>query len=703
MIFDKSKFIDQFKTETVEHLEKLELGLVKLERAPGDKELLNSLMREAHTIKGSATMMGYKRISDIAHTVEDAFQKLLEGSLDITAGHYTALFKCLDAIKAFLDDKLLWEDKGIEYPFAEKLRHEVSAMFGVEPSSEAETVIFEALPPKHAAVLDARPAGGAKETSIRVDIEKLDKLMNLSGEQLISRLRLDELINILANKVKSREDLEDAFGAILADLKKVNKNIDSVTSSIQSEVMDVRMVPISALFNVFPRAMRNLAQAKHKEIDFEIKGEETTLDKAIIEEMKDPVMHLLRNAIDHGIELPEARKAKNKPPLGKVALSAYQVGAQVVIEVSDDGRGIDVEKVKEIALAKKLIAKDRLDEMVDDQIIQFIFTPGFSTSKDVTETSGRGVGLDVVRASIGALKGIIDVVSKADTGTRFIMKLPLTLAVTESLIVAAGDEVFAIPIERVAETVRVNPDGIRSVEGRDAITVRGHILPLVKLNSIFNLPAKGIVERAFIPVIIVQSAEKKVGLLVDRLLGRQEIVGKAIGEPLGKIKNIAGATIMGDGRVVLILDIPSIISFGEGLIMNKAAASPGRPAKTKKKKTILLAEDSMSTAMLEKNILESVGYSVVIARDGREALERAAHEKFDLIISDILMPRMDGFELTTRLKKDKFYKDIPIIIVTTRESDADKRRGLECGADAYLLKSEFTSDTLLDTIERLVG
>jgi CheY-like chemotaxis protein/chemotaxis signal transduction protein len=307
-----------------------------------------------------------------------------------------------------------------------------------------------------------------------------------------------------------------------------------------------------------------------------------------------------------------------------------------------------------------------------------------------------------VRENISKLKGIVEVDSKPGQGSRFILKLPLTLGITESLFVACGNETFSLPIENVIETIRVNQGEIQTVEGKEVITLRGQILPLVRLNDVFNLSQRGIVEKKLFLVVIVQSVEKRIGLMVDQLLGRQEIVRKNLGEPLRNVRGISGATIIGDGRVILILDIPQIIENAESVMVRKVQI-PSGPAPAKKRKAILLVEDTLSTAMLEKNILESAGFSVVIARDGNEAVEKASQERFDLVITDILMPRMDGFELTLRLKKDHLYKDVPIIIVTTRESDADKRRGLEAGAEAYILKSEFTSEGLLETIERLIG
>ena len=701
MGFDKSKFIAQFKSETHEHIQKLNEGLLKLEKNVQDKALLEVMMRESHSIKGSAAMMGYKRISDIAHCMESGLQKALEGAMILGKDHFDALFKAVDSIPPLLEDKLTWESKGIARPYVDNLCEELTSVF---LSGTKKVVRPKEKQPEKS---DIPQTMLVPEESLRVEINKLDKLMNLSGELTVSKIRLDELVKVITNKAELQCAANDSMTVFIKELNKINENISSVSSSIQDEVMKVRMVPVSYLFNLFPRAMRDLAQKAGKDINIEIRGEETHLDKTIIDEMKDPIMHILRNAVDHGIESPEERVKKKKNQTATVSLNAYQVGSQVVIEVADDGRGIDIEKVKEKVIKRNLISKDKVDSMVDEQVFQILFLPGFSTKDEVTETSGRGVGLDVVAECLAKLKGTVEVISRRDFGTKFVMKMPLTLAITECLIISAGIDVFAIPIDTVVETIRIGLDDIKTVESREVITVRGQIMPLVRIGDIFNLAAKGIVEKKFFSAVVVQAVERRLALLVDELRGRQDIVNKALGEPLKKIRYISGATILGDGSVILIVDVPSIInSFEGGVVIKKQPLLQVKDAQLsarKRRKTILLAEDAMSTAMLEKNILESAGFSVVIARDGQEAMEKSSQEKFDLVITDILMPRVDGFELTEQLRKDKLYKDVPIIIVTTRESDSDKRRGLEAGADAYILKSEFTSEGLLNTIERLIG
>jgi len=698
MPFDKSKFIEQFKSETKEHVQKLSQGFLKLETHGVNKTFLEVLMREAHTIKGSATMMGYKRISEIAHKIEDGFDKAMKKKVKVRKWNFDTLFKCLDTIEALLEDKVTWEAKGIDRPFVENLCGEIDRMFFGKPAkSKAKTTS-----PARDFSTDAQEA--SLERSIRVNTDRLNKLINLSSELVVSKIRMNELVSNLIEKTDSKEERSAGISVLTKDLKAVCDNISISSANIRTEIMNVRMVPVSHLFDIFPRAMRDLAHRKGKDIEFEITGGDTELDKGILDEMKSPIMHLLRNSVDHGIESAKERKRGKKPHSGKLFLRAYQKGSQIIIEVSDDGRGIDPVMVKERAKAKGIVRGEKIGEMIDAQIVQLIFSPGFSTKDNVSETSGRGVGLDVVRERVAALKGIVEVSSKVGEGTTFIIKLPLTLAVTESLLVAAGNETFAVPIDMIVETRRVSPKDIKTVEAKEAITVKGHILPLVRISQLFDVAEKGIVERRFFSVVVVQFVEKKLALLVDGLIGRQEIVSKRLGAPLGNVKNIAGATIVGSGKVVLILDVPSIIESAEGFVLRRTAARvlPAKSAE-KKRKTILLAEDVLSTAMLEKNILESAGFSVVIARNGEEALKTALQERFDLIITDVLMPKMDGFELTKKLKKDKFYKEVPVIIVTTRETDADKRRGLEAGADAYILKSEFTGEGLLDIIERMIG
>jgi len=709
MPMDRSKYLEQYKAEAREHIQNITNGLLKLERSPRDRDLTDYLMRETHTIKGTSMMMGYKRVADIAHAIEDGLQSALDRQGELAKAQFDIMLKGLDAMEPLLEDKLTWEENGVDRPFVEKICRVIKDVFAgtpVDPESivmpkTASQTLPEAAPAPGTPELSGSEAGKIKD-SMRVDVRKIDSLLDLSGEILVSRERVNELVRTLAQKLSDNPD--ETIARNMGELKETAYIMTALTSRMQKEMMKVRMIPVSYLFNSFPRAMRDLAFQKGKDVQLTFAGEDTQLDRNIISEIKDPLMHIVRNAIDHGLEPPEERLRKGKPAAGTILLKAFQKGSQVIVEITDDGSGINVPKVRAKAVELGLLTEKNVGSQSENQLFAILFSPHFTTQDTVSETSGRGVGLNVVSEKIRLLKGLVEVKSQPDKGTTFTIKLPLTLAVTENLIVSSGSENYAVPIHSVVETVRISAGDIRTVETKEAVSIRGHIVPLIRLKDVFQLSAKGIVEKKYFSVIVVQSAEKRLGILVDRIAGRAEIVLKALGDPLAAIPHIAGATILGDGHVILIIDVPSLIDSAQGI--DSASVRPAeRSARHKiaRKKTILLAEDTLSTAVLEKNVLESVGYLVVLAKDGWEAFEKVKRESFDLVITDVLMPRVNGFELTEKIKKDPAYKSIPVIIVTTRESEADKRRGLEAGADAYILKSEFTAEGLLDTIEGLIG
>lgn len=594
MPFDKSQFLDGFKIEVREHLQQISEGLLKLEKNPNDRGLLEFLMREAHTIKGAARMMGYKRISEVASKMEDVFEGAMHGDVELTKNHFDLLLKCIDTIEPLLSDKVTWNSKGINFPYVENICKQIDEEFFGKQAEESkddkpllsvecheddvsveevssfsvETEKIEDQDPLEFQEEEAKDAplniSSIMKESVRVGVDKLDRLMNISGELFTSRMRLNDFMSHLNNINIVQMDEGQAFTELRKNFSAINESVNLLTSNLKTEVMSLRMVPIMHLFQVFPRAMRDLAYEKEKNIDLNLEGVDTQLDKTIVDEMRDPLMHILRNAIDHGIESKEERAQVNKPEMAVINLKASQKGSHVVIEISDDGRGIDIEGVKRRALENKLVSAERLNEMSTDQVYQFIFSPGFTTKNDVTDISGRGVGLDVVRDKISKFKGIIEVISIPGSGTTFILKLPLTVAITESLLVVAGDDTFVIPSDTIAEVVRISPEEIRRVEGEAAVLVGGHILSVIKLNDLFGLPTRGIVEKKFFPVVVVQSVEQKVAIWVDDILGYQEVVQKSLGDPLQNIPNISGATILGNGQVTLILDIAAIIKSVEG-------------------------------------------------------------------------------------------------------------------------------------------
>jgi len=466
-------------------------------------------------------------------------------------------------------------------------------------------------------------------------------------------------------------------------------------------VREIRLLPLSTLFEPYPRVVRDLTKERQKEVDLRIYGENTLVDKRILSAIKDPLIHLIRNAIDHGIETPEERIKIGKPKKGMIKLIARERGDKVVIEVEDDGGGMDPKMIREEAINKGMMKKEDTLALTEEASLNLIFFSGFSTKEITTELSGRGVGLDVVKQNIEATGGSVTVSSTVDKGTTFTLRVPLTLTIIRALVFEAGDETFAIPATSIEEAVKITPDEIQTVEGKEAIRFRDKTIPLVRFPALLNLEGGRIFNNKKAPVIIVNYAEEHIGFLVNSLLGEKEITIKPLGEFLKGLENLAGFTISEDGSVMPLVHVPDLFASAKSLSLGvpKVEPAPKEPARHRR---ILIVEDSFITRDMERSLLESFGYEVSEAGDGVEALERLREKPFDLIIADLQMPNMDGFELTRRLKSDEKYRDIPIVIVTTLASKEDKIKGLEAGADVYITKSEFRQEDLLDTIERLI-
>jgi len=426
----------------------------------------------------------------------------------------------------------------------------------------------------------------------------------------------------------------------------------------------------------------------------------------VLEEIKDPLVHLVRNAVDHGIEKPDEREAAGKPRVGTVTVRAYQKGSNIVVEVSDDGAGIDVEEVKRAALKSKVLPQEELEAISDEQAMQLIFASGVSTSKMITETSGRGVGMDVVRKNVEALHGHVDVDSTLGEGTITTLTLPLTLATTQELLVRVREQTFGIPISAVERIQRIEPESISTVEGKEAIIVNGQPISLVYLCDVLEMPKQ---EQALdpnekIPVVILGAGRWRIAFLVDAVVGQQESVVKSLGKQLARVRNVAGATILGTGQVIMTLNPSDLLKSARGAAgkTDIAARIARSQEQEEKRASVLVVDDALATRNLEKNILETVGYDVKVAADGVEALSILQSDGVcDVIISDVVMPNMDGFELTAAVREDAKLCNTPVILVTSLESTEDKERGLEVGADAYIVKSSFEQETLLDAVRQL--
>lgn len=602
-VFDDemAEILDSFIVETREIFDRLGQDLLVLEKGSVDNELLNCIFRAVHTVKGTSSFLGLEQMTELAHVFEDVLNKLRRGEITVSADKMDVMFEAYDIMKDLLqriEAKNLAKVDLTE--ILAKLRvigqvgmaaPDVPAIAAATPSAAkapvvasppvpatpeaapqtAETAKREstpvasiapetapapppAAPPAEQHPAAAAPAAGrAMDTTIRVDVARLDSLMNLVGELVLGRNRLTQI------SYQMNQEYETV--PISKDLSETSSQIDFITTELQMAVMKTRMVPIAKVFNKLPRLVRDLAKETGKEIAFEMFGEDTELDKSIIEELNDPLIHLMRNAADHGLESTADRRAAGKPERGTITVRAAHEGNHIVISVGDDGRGMDPEKLKAKAIEKGMITEAQAKEMPRADAFNLVFAPGFSTAAKVTNVSGRGVGMDVVRTNITKLKGIIEIESELGKGSTIVIKLPLTLAIIQALLVDVAKEVFSVPLESVLEVVRIQPRDINTINGKEVVRLRNTVLPLARLHRIMKTTGNGHGAEEWIYVVVVGLAQQRLGIVVDSLLGQKEVVIKSLGGYLGTVPGIAGSTILGDGRVIMIIDVGEMMKL----------------------------------------------------------------------------------------------------------------------------------------------
>ncbi|WRA12718.1 chemotaxis histidine kinase/response regulator CheAY2 [Helicobacter pylori] len=541
------------------------------------------------------------------------------------------------------------------------------------------------------------PSIGVEQT-VRVDVRRLDHLMNLIGELVLGKNRL---IRIYGD-VEERYDGEK----FLEELNQVVSSISAVTTDLQLAVMKTRMQPVGKVFNKFPRMVRDLSRELGKSIELIIEGEETELDKSIVEEIGDPLIHIIRNSCDHGIEPLEERRRLNKPETGKVQLSAYNEGNHIVIKISDDGKGLDPVMLKEKAIEKGVISERDAEGMSDREAFNLIFKPGFSTAKVVSNVSGRGVGMDVVKTNIEKLNGIIEIDSEVGVGTTQKLKIPLTLAIIQALLVGVQEEYYAIPLSSVLETVRISQDEIYTVDGKSVLRLRDEVLSLVRLSDIFKVDA--ILEsNSDVYVVIIGLADQKIGVIVDYLIGQEEVVIKSLGYYLKNTRGIAGATVRGDGKITLIVDVGAMMDMAKSIKVNITTLmneSENTKSKNSPSDYIVLAIDDSSTdrAIIRK-CLKPLGITLLEASNGLEGLEmlKNGDKTPDAILVDIEMPKMDGYTFASEVRKYNKFKNLPLIAVTSRVTKTDRMRGVESGMTEYITKP-YSGEYLATVVKRSI-
>ncbi|GAA7504855.1 chemotaxis histidine kinase/response regulator CheAY2 [Helicobacter pylori] len=541
------------------------------------------------------------------------------------------------------------------------------------------------------------PSIGVEQT-VRVDVRRLDHLMNLIGELVLGKNRL----------IRIYSDVEERYDGekFLEELNQVVSSISAVTTDLQLAVMKTRMQPVGKVFNKFPRMVRDLSRELGKSIELIIEGEETELDKSIVEEIGDPLIHIIRNSCDHGIEPLEERRRLNKPETGKVQLSAYNEGNHIVIKISDDGKGLDPVMLKEKAIEKGVISERDAESMSDREAFNLIFKPGFSTAKVVSNVSGRGVGMDVVKTNIEKLNGIIEIDSEVGVGTTQKLKIPLTLAIIQALLVGVQEEYYAIPLSSVLETVRISQDEIYTVDGKSVLRLRDEVLSLVRLSDIFKVDA--ILEsNSDVYVVIIGLADQKIGVIVDYLIGQEEVVIKSLGYYLKNTRGIAGATVRGDGKITLIVDVGAMMDMAKSIKVNITTLmneSENTKSKNSPSDYIVLAIDDSSTdrAIIRK-CLKPLGITLLEATNGLEGLEMLKNgDKIpDAILVDIEMPKMDGYTFASEVRKYNKFKNLPLIAVTSRVTKTDRMRGVESGMTEYITKP-YSGEYLTTVVKRSI-
>lgn len=588
---EMAELLDSFIVETNEIYEKLGPDLLKLEKDPSDKELHNRIFRAVHTVKGTSGFLGLDQMTELAHVFEDVLNKIRKGELEVTRHRMDVMFDAFDVLKELLArvESRNTEPMDLEAIVARLQKITTNSDSDTQTVQTNEPVVVQSVPVEQSTVVEQsagqelhqnsaekehtehrdRPKGAESgiqaqsklsESTIRVDVQRLDELMNLVGELVLGRNRLSQI------NFKMNESLEG--NPLVKDLADTSSQVDLITTELQMAVMKTRMVQIAKVFNKLPRLVRDLSRELGKEIELEMFGEETELDKSIIEEINDPLVHILRNAADHGVETPEERTKKGKNPKGKITVRADHEGNHIAISIADDGKGIDPDKIKAKAVEKGLITTEQAEEMSKREILNLIFAPGFSTAEKVSAVSGRGVGMDVVKTNITKLKGIVDIESETGQGSTIVIKLPLTLAIIQGLLVQSHAEAFAIPLNSVLEVVRVRTEDIKTVHGYEVISLRNTVMPLARLGQIFSVDHQA--QRSeWLYIVVVGLAEERLGIIVDSLLGQREVVIKSLGDYLGTIEGIAGSTILGDGKVIMILDVGQFMSMAKNKVQDR--------------------------------------------------------------------------------------------------------------------------------------
>jgi two-component system chemotaxis sensor kinase CheA len=729
-----------FKVEAEEHVQAMATGVLELEKMPGDdaqRRLVETVFRAAHSLKGAARAVDLTDIESQCQSLEDMFAAWKQLESAPTRDALDAVHRTLDAVSIALtapgplsDPASAPQRSSEPAPAVSGPAEAVSAFPATaeRPFSSEDTVritvakldahLLEAEEMLTAKLTTGRRAEDLAALAIRCDAWR-KAWTAVEPEARALRQALDRpppgppvpppalarLLEFLEWNLEQLESLEAGVAALSRTADQDRQVIGKLVDDLLEGSKKLLLLPFGSLVAPFPKLVRDLCRDQGKEADLVVHGEKVEMDKRILEEMKAPLIHLLRNCVDHGIETPEQRRQWGKPARATITLAASHVnGSQVNLLVSDDGAGIDANKVKASAVEHGVLATDAACQLGDAEALRLIFETEVTTSPMITRLSGRGLGLAIVREQTEKLNGTVSVESQSRRGTQFSIVLPSTLATFRGILIEARQQLFVVPTVQVERVAQVNADEIRTVEGRDTVALSGRAIALVALADVLELPratSNGEADAATL-VLVLGTGEQCIGFAVDAVRDEQEVLVKPLRPPLSRVRNIAGATVLGSGHVAPILNVSDLLKSAKkgGNAVARAAAG-GQPAQAKAH-SVLVAEDSITSRMLLKSILESAGYTVKTAVDGMEAFTLLRAERFDLVVSDVEMPRLNGFDLTVKIRADKKLAELPVVLVTALDTREDRERGIDVGANAYIVKSHFDQRHLLDIVRRLV-
>jgi chemotaxis protein histidine kinase CheA/CheY-like chemotaxis protein len=729
------ELVATFRQEVEDRLASLCDGLLKLENHPQPRQLVASLFRDAHTVKGSARMLGLDGVVEAAHRSEDLLGAVRDGRFDPRRDLVDLLLAAAEAIRRGLP--------GAERPVSEEdLTALVTALgHALDGQNPVEVPRF-AVPEED---LDGDDAGRRRTgESVRVPVRRVHGLLDVVGEAELEARRVErgvmELTGLAAEHVRVVRAVRQLTATDVSLPHEVSENLHALVAlgdqlqasaremrgsmedaqnrlaRVRDGAMELAMVPVRRVVAAFPQLVREVAGATGKDVRLELVGEDIELDTRVLDGVADALRHLVTNAVDHGCEAPAGRLEAGKPAQATVTVSARAAGSTIVIEVGDNGHGIDEDTLRLAAVERGLLPAD--SQATGQALMTVLFAPGFSTRDQVTETSGRGVGLDVVRTAVEDLGGTIEIESELGVGTRFVMTLPVTLGVMRCLVARLGDERYAVPVTNVVETISLTDVDTTTVAGASVLVRHGSTIPLADLGRALGVGGER--ETRVGVVVRYGGASEQLAWAVDALEGELEVVVKDLGGFLGRPPFIGGGTIDSDGSVMLLLDVRelAIEQYTRGVALAvpeisvrtesgpdapAGTAAPSRTRAASARARVMVVEDSIGVRELQRVILEGAGYDVVTAVDGSDGAARLVGEPVDLVLSDVEMPGMDGFTLTRTIRQTRGWERVPVVIMTSRGDEADKRAGLDAGANAYLLKSEFDQTQLVDTVRRLVG